>query len=410
MTKLPIFTYCRLIGIFMITVMLILGQGINSGLTKADAAPNYNPDPKKETQERLKKEWQQREKQEKGQQLVGLYQSLFPGRSERILASMKKAEAMMRRGQYTEAIAQYTTVINKYPKDENVPLALCGRADALTAQGNYEVALADYNQSLLLSPQNYDAFLGRGIVYAMTNRPQQSLDDLTSAIKLMEYVLTALKEGLFEALSAQQQTELEIQHIELGRKQSRAYFIRGQVQSNLNLLNEAVKDFDNSVAMTARIINYDHSDTFMKRGGVLHKLQKYPEAVKDFTAVIERNPNNNFAYFQRAEAYRLNGELDKAVMDFTLLIDRNADKEFYAYRGECYRMQNQSALAFNDLNTALAFAPDSVFALHVRGELYRSMGQYDLAIADFDHALRIDPGQQQIQERRKLALFQKNNG
>ena len=50
-------------------------------------------------------------------------------------------------------------------------------------------------------------------------------------------------------------------------------------------------------------------------------MSKYKEAVKDFTSVIEIDPQNANAYFNRGCCYDSIGELDLAISDYSVALE-----------------------------------------------------------------------------------------
>lgn len=67
---------------------------------------------------------------------------------------------------------------------------------------------------------------------------------------------------------------------------------------------------------------------FRCRGISHEKLAQYDEAIKDFTRVIELDPHNINAFFNRGSAHDSNGAYQLAVKDYTaaLSLEQNAPK------------------------------------------------------------------------------------
>ena len=57
------------------------------------------------------------------------------------------------------------------------------------------------------------------------------------------------------------------------------------------------------------------------RGISYERLAHYNEAIKDFTRVIEIDPDNANAYFNRGCCYDSIGELDLAISDYSVALE-----------------------------------------------------------------------------------------
>jgi len=99
-------------------------------------------------------------------------------------------------------------------------------------------------------------------------------------------------------------------------------------------------------------------------------LRQWDKAVADFTTAIQKNPNDQQNYDQRALAYRSLNNFPAAIQDYTAAIEKNPSYEpEYARRGYTYALSED----------------------------------YDKAIADYQQALKMDPNDQETVERMKYA-------
>ena len=85
------------------------------------------------------------------------------------------------RGQYEEAIADYNQSILLNPKD---PLTYYARGAAKYKLSQYEEAIADYNQSILLNPKDPLIYRARGLAKCKLNRYKEAIADYEEAIRL----------------------------------------------------------------------------------------------------------------------------------------------------------------------------------------------------------------------------------
>lgn len=129
-------------------------------------------------------------------------------------------------------------------------------------------------------------------------------------------------------------------------------------------------------------------------------LQRYPEAaqqLEDLAGAMMTEPAElrGDALDQAGQAWLLADKPDraKAAFDAALKFEPH-NAEFLIDRSEALAASNHYWEAIDDLNRALALAPDNIDALIFRAAAYRHVGGADaleLAQADADRALRLAP-------------------
>jgi tetratricopeptide (TPR) repeat protein len=109
--------------------------------------------------------------------------------------------------------------------------------------------------------------------------------------------------------------------------------------------------------------------------------------------IIERNPNDAVAYYNRGDAYSgAVATMDRAIADLDRAILLNSKyAEAYYRRGGDYGFKGDHDREIADYTQAIALSPKYVDAYHDRGYAYMDKGDRTRANADFEHALRLDP-------------------
>jgi tetratricopeptide (TPR) repeat protein len=124
---------------------------------------------------------------------------------------------------------------------------------------------------------------------------------------------------------------------------------------------EAIEAYTNAIKL------FDLNEyAYYNRGNAYRKLKDYKNAIADFSKAIELNPQNTFAYLYRGMAFQANDRTDKAIADYTALIKID-DQQALAYvrRAEAYGSLKQKEKAREDFNLAT--------------ELYKKQGNPGLA-------------------------------
>jgi len=73
------------------------------------------------------------------------------------------------------------------------------------------------------------------------------------------------------------------------------------------------------------IIKPDYRSAYFKRAMYYNQEGKYDKAIKDFTKLIEIDPNNPYSYIDRALCYKELGLYDKAIADLNKAIEINPE-------------------------------------------------------------------------------------
>jgi len=124
-----------------------------------------------------------------------------------------------------------------------------------------EEALADYDQTIRLEPNNASAYYGRGYLYACLQRFNEAVADFGKAIQL-------------------------------NPKYALAYYHRGNLYHNLGRYDEALADFEKAIQLDPT-----KGDVYHSRGLAYFKLEHYDKAMVDFKQAIKLKPDNAPTYY-----------------------------------------------------------------------------------------------------------------
>ena len=150
----------------------------------------------------------------------------------------------------------------------------------------------------------------------------------------------------------------------------------------------AIEDAAPVSAENARLAN----DAF-NRGNAHVKQGDYDQAVAEYTAAIETDPQNAYAYYIiRGYAYGAQGNYHLAIADYTAAIGLNSQiADAYMLRGLVYGVQGGYDQAIADYTAAIDMGTQDAQAYYNRGIAYAKQGEYDQAIADYTAAIGLNP-------------------
>ena len=158
------------------------------------------------------------------------------------------------------------------------------RGNAYHETGDNEHALAAYNRSLELVPDNPIALYNRGITLRKLERYEEALKDFNRALELRPDDPDTLNG-------------------------------RGNTLRKLERYEEALEAYNRALELRP-----DDPNTLANRSSPLIKLGRYDDALRDINRALELKPDHSTALYNRACAYSLMGRFEKAVRDLEAAI------------------------------------------------------------------------------------------
>ncbi|MGF1627531.1 MAG: tetratricopeptide repeat protein [Alphaproteobacteria bacterium] len=164
------------------------------------------------------------------------------------------------------------------------------------------------------------------------------------------------------------------------------------------------------VGCTAMLLSGEWTDgelppIYNLRGVAYNRLGLAQQAIDDFDAALELDPDYLYAYINRGWAYNELPQYLRALEDFNHVI-AVAPGTPIAYLGRGVTQMNQGMLLSSmiaDFDKAIDLMPTFSEAYYYRGNAYRGHGEYGRAIADYDQAIQLDPGAARVYRARALA-------
>ncbi len=254
----------------------------------------------------------------------------------------------------------------------NLVAAYYRLAQALLNIGEYEQAIQNYNEALALATDNADKadiYAQRGFVYSEIGEPDLALADLDQAIALSPDLAIAYAYRSY-VYSDQQRYEAAIadadRAVSLGAK---------------------LTDRERSALLHARALAHLYTGNYQ---------QAIADATESIQLEGENSPKVARTYGIRSRAHRLLAEYEQAIADATKAIDIGASDvtalgDFYYQRARAYYDAGNSEAARADLEAALALGEATANDYALLGDIYLELGDQDKAIENYQHAISLDP-------------------
>ncbi len=124
---------------------------------------------------------------------------------------------------------------------------------AYLSQGNYDQAIAEFNEGSKIDPTAPTSYIGRGLVYMYKSQFDQSLVNFDKAIQLDATIAVAYRDrGLvyyFEGIYDNALADME-KAIQIDSKAAQSYVGRGMVLVKKGEINRAIADFNRALQLS----------------------------------------------------------------------------------------------------------------------------------------------------------------
>ncbi len=279
------------------------------------------------------------------------------------------------------------------------------RGIAYFRKGDFDLAIADYNEAMRIDRDYSSPYYNRGLTYAKKGDLDRAIADYSEAIRLKpKYASPYYDRGL----SYQNKGDLDRaladynELIRLDPKGSVAYNNRANIYRKRGDLDRAMEGYSEALRVDPKnaIASYNRGLGYIKKGDVERAMADYSEAIR-------LDPKYAAAYLDRGLAYANKGDLERALTDYNEAI-RLDPKYTVAYldRGLAYANKGDLDRALADYSEAIRLNPKYVLAYNNRGNVLRRKNDNDRALSDFNEAVRIDPNYARAYTNRGL-LYEK---
>ena len=189
-------------------------------------------------------------------------------------------------------------------------------ADTLLKNGDYQGALALYNQAIEASPKNFNLYNRRGNIYGDNlNDYDKAIADFNKALELnpnADWIWC----NRGNDYRKQKRYDLALSDcnkaLELNPNYARAYNTRGLTYlDGFQNYTRAIQDFNKAIQVDPNF-KYPYANL----GRALTALKDYNQALANFDKAIQLDPNYGYAYWHRGKCFEAMGDAAKAQADF----------------------------------------------------------------------------------------------
>lgn len=205
------------------------------------------------------------------------------------------------------------------------------RGLAKHAAGDFNAAIANFNQVIRNNQESSVAYFCRGRSYAELKKHQEAIDDYSKALELKPHY-------------------------------PNAFFRRGISYHAIGKYKEATNDFDK-----VSTIEPNMKKLFLKRGLSKYEMGKYREAIIDFNRELGKEDEPNIEiYYHRAMAQYAQLNFGGAIQDFDVVIEQKPHhRDAIYYRGLSYIRKGHLKEGCEDLERAEEMGEERA-AIHIK--------------------------------------------
>jgi tetratricopeptide (TPR) repeat protein len=257
-------------------------------------------------------------------------------------------------------------------------------------QGDLRSAEVQFSRAIELNENFADAYAQRGWVKWFSNRPGPALQDYNVAISLKPEVITTKNlRNVFRTIFEDYNGVIDDfdYTITIDTSEYIAYngkdFVDFVTSDPFEILDEYESELNNDPE------NYQ---LMIRKALAEFYVYNYGNAIDLCSRAIGINPNGQWAFFIRGNAYAKINELNKSLKDYYSFerID-NGFPVLYLNRGITNMNLGNRYQAMEDFNAALKLKPDLYEAMYFKGKMLGENGKFDEAIALLSKVIDYNP-------------------
>ena len=167
--------------------------------------------------------------------------------------------------------------------------------------GDFEAAIANFNEALKRDRQNLEALTGRGLAYAGLGNSDRAIEDFDEVIRLDPDYADAYvgRGGVYREIGRIDLAEVDFaEAVSLDDSNAQSFFQMALGMSQVGDFGSAVKNFSEAIH-----IDPNFTDAYRLRGLAQLSMGFHQQAADDFGQTIRLNPDSPVPYYNLAQAY-----------------------------------------------------------------------------------------------------------
>jgi len=275
---------------------------------------------------------------------------------------------------------------------------------------DYQGALAVLDEAAEQKENSRLIARGRGIAYLETGRYDEAVQSFLQALAdsngLVENIDYDLNYYLASAYSYagrfQEAKEVYDAILAMRPKEKDAYYLRGNVEMELDQYNEAKADFDQAVSMDPK--NYDRLFAIYEvltlssfdKGRLYYYMENYQKAYVELEDAKSDDKAESSLYL--GKAYEATGDFNYACNVYRSYLEKHGDSAvMYNQLGVCEMKRGNYSVALEAFQAGLTLQDKSIQQILAFNEIvaYEYLGNFERAASLMENYLTMYPGDQE---------------
>jgi protein O-mannosyl-transferase len=259
---------------------------------------------------------------------------------------------------FANPLSFFSSAIDANPQNA---FAISERGSTYFKNNNVDLAIADYDYSIKLSPEFSTPYFNKGALYSYLKDHNNSEHYFTLSLK-------------YDTL-----------HPEACNPVESSYFCLSSEKLSLKKYDEAI------VLLNKAVLKYpDNGSLHNNLGKAYYAMTKYDSALYEYNRAVKLEQNNYEYYSNRGLAENRLRDFNSALNDFnTVLVLRPDIKETWGNRGIVKVELNDNKGAIDDLTWAMRISQPSGAVYYYRGIAFLKLNKLNEAKEDLQKALSL---------------------
>jgi len=256
-------------------------------------------------------------------------------------------------GDFSSAEHLLTSALEWVPDRSSLLVNLCACKIGLK---KLDEAQTLAQKTLLIEPNNYQAFYNLALIDIEFNRPENAIPHLLRAVEINNRYIEAL-------------------------------FMLGNLYQDSNQFNLALERYQHILNIQPDLV-----DAIFEMGTTYLKLKDFEQSIAGFNRVIELSPNFVQAYVNRCIAENQTMRFDQAIESASIAIQLNAnDAQAYFNKGAAEEKMKRIDDAVRSYEKAIEINPQYAKSHYNLGLLFEKLDAIDRSLACYQSAIVCDP-------------------
>ncbi|MDP6925119.1 MAG: tetratricopeptide repeat protein [Candidatus Scalindua sp.] len=187
-------------------------------------------------------------------------------------------------------------------------------------------------------------------------------------------------------------TLLDYDEVLTKKKAEREYIFEGRHKEGFS--EHSNENHPSSITYLSDTIrlNPENQYAYLNRGDAYYSLKQYKKAIEDYNKTIELDPENVIAYGRKGDAYGRLKQYKNSIINYAKAIE--LDPEYapaYNNRANILFTTRQYEKAIKDYSKTIELDPENDTVYSNRGLAYSGLEQYEKASADYNKAIELAP-------------------